>query len=596
MLTKATQVLLPLLAAMSLLLASCETSFDKEDREFCQTMRASLAGDLQKQAEMLSAAEKQVPSAEPVTKVPSGFVPWWKSKAGDKLFADSEPAKHSLDDLLGRALINSAQIKVFSDIPLIRQTGIQEARGEFDTHAFVESTYGYTNEPAGYLLLGTTGSRRYKSWETTLEGGLRKKLVTGADVQVSQQFVRINDNALARVPDPQAYARLALNINQPLLKGGGIKYNRSFIRIAKVDSEVARNEFVRQAEAHLLEIVRAYWNLYMARAVYVQKTRLVAATAELTGKLEKRKDIDAIQSELERARSALAKRKADVVRVEMAIKNAEDRIKALTNDPELLKSTKAELLPTDDPSVAEMRVEMKDCATTALENRPEIAQAFFQIKSAAIRKEMAENELLPQLDLILETSISGVDRAGALTAAWDEEWEAHPGFLVGLRFDFPIENNAAKARLLRRRLEQRQLLNQLRTTVDTVLLEVKISARELQTGYREMQSRYGSLLAAQKDLEVLEKRWESHAGAEAKGAIGYLQLLIDAQDRLAQAEEDFTRSAAAYNVAMVNLQRAQGTLLKYDDLTIAEKEDQDGLPVLQLQKSGQTPSATPVKQ
>ncbi len=140
------------------------------------------------------------------------------------------------------------------------------------------------------------------------------------------------------------------------------------------------------------------------------------------------------------------------------------------------------------------------------------------------------------------------------------------------------------ARMRRRRIELRQLLSQLRTTVDTVLLEVKISAREIKTSYREMLSRFESLQAAREDLRILNQRWESHAGAGNKPAIGYLQLLIEAQDRLAAAEEQFTRSNVIYNVAAVNLQRAQGTLLKYEDIEIIETEDKDDLPELKLQK------------
>jgi len=268
----------------------------------------------------------------------------------------------------------------------------------------------------------------------------------------------------------------------------------------------------------------------------------------------------------------------------MAVKNAEDRIKALVNDPELLAAPKAELVPAEAPGVKELPVDVKDCAADALENRPEIAQAFLQLKAAAIRKNMAKNELHPQLDLILETSIAGLDGAGCLTDGYDEQWRAHPGFLIGVKFDFPVENNAAKARLMKRKIEERQLLSQLRTTVDTVLLEVKISAREVKTSYREMLSRFQSLQAAREDLRILNQRWESHAGAGQKPAIGYLQLLIDSQDRLADAEEDFARSSAIYSVAMIHLQRAQGTLLKYEDLEIVRTEDDEGVPELKLEK------------
>ncbi|HUS93022.1 MAG TPA: TolC family protein [Phycisphaerae bacterium] len=577
---------LALLAGACLLLASCEATFDTQDRAFCRKQQEVLARNFNKQIEMLSAAEKQLDAPIEAGEIPAGFAPWWAKDVDGNLFRNSVPTRKGLDDLLVLALRNSSQIKVFSDVPLIRETGIQEARGRFDTHVFAEAAYEYTNDPTGSLLTTGFAPGRFKQYETRAEAGVKKKLLTGADVAVSQRFARTGNNSVFFIPDKQATARLGLWINQPLLKGAGIEYNRSLIRIAKIDSQIARNEFIRQAESHLLEITRSYWNLYFSRSLCTQKRKLLADTTELVAQLAKRKGIDAMEDQLKRAQAAQAKRHADLVRVDMAIRNAEDRIKALINDPNFLPSSSAELVPADTPLYRRMEVDLKDTAATALENRPEIRQAFLQLKAAAIRREVSKNELLPQLDLILEMSIAGLDKAGSLTDGWDEQWEAHPSFLVGLEFDFPVENNVAKARDRRRRLEIRQQLAQVQTTVDTVLLEAKIAARELRTAARELDSRYASLQAATEDLRILQKRWESHAGGDAKPVVGYLQLLLDAQDRLANAQEAFSQTSAIYNVAMVNLQRAQGTLLTYEDIEIIEDEDEDdeGLPALRLIK------------
>jgi outer membrane protein TolC len=572
----------------SLLLASCEQWFAREDREYYRAARSGLAKDFQRHAEEATAVEKQFPGAKPAGKLPEGFTPWWAKPVGEKLFADSRPAPQRLDDLFARAMASSSQIKVFSDLPLIRETGIREARGEFDTHWYSEGHYGFTNEPVGSLLdTGRPGTSFYRRWEEHLEAGIKKKYVTGAEVKLSQEFTRINDNSIFREPNPQAYAKLGLTVIQPLLKGAGCKYNRSYIRIAKVDTEIARSEFLRQSESHLMEVCRSYWNLYLARSLAIQKRKLVDESEKVAGMLDKRKDIDAMDVQLQRTRSALANRKVGVVRAETAIRNAEDRIRALVNDPNLFNSAAVEIIPAEAPQLAEFALDAKAVATAAIDHRPEIDQAFLQIKAAGIRKEMAENEMLPQLDLILETAIAGLDSAGCLTNGYDEQWRSHPGFLIGFKFDYPCENNSAKARLQRRKLENRQLLSQLQTTVDTVLLEVKVSVREVTTAYREMFARFESLQAAQKDLEVLWKRWEGQAGAQ--GASGYLDLLVDSQDRLASAEEEFARSQVIYNVAMLNLQRAQGTLLTYENVEVVrvEPKKHGELPELKLEKKAQ---------
>ena len=92
----------------------------------------------------------------------------------------------------------------------------------------------------------------------------------------------------------------------------------------------------------------------------------------------------------------------------------------------------------------EMRVDMKQAAADALQNRPEITQAFLQLKAAAVRKKVAKNELLPQLDLILSSSVFGMDKAGCLYEGVDNQWDdAHPGFLIGIKAEYPCRNNTA---------------------------------------------------------------------------------------------------------------------------------------------------------
>ena len=137
---------------------------------------------------------------------------------------------------------------------------------------------------------------------------------------------------------------------------------------------------------------------------YVQDGRVNQAGV---AKLAERNQ-DVTTSELLRARSTLAKRRADLVRSEMAIKSNEDRLKALTNDPELLAGVRVELVPSDVPSMARMATDVTQAAGDALENRPEIRQAFEQYRAAMIRKNVAKNQALPQADLIVEMAMGGL--------------------------------------------------------------------------------------------------------------------------------------------------------------------------------------------
>ncbi len=195
--------------------------------------------------------------------------------------------------------------------------------------------------------LTTGGADRFVQDEWKVTSGLKKRLITGTEVSLTQDVGRTDNNSIYFVPDPQTRAQVTLSVVQPLLKGAGIAYNRSTMQIARIDSEVAMREFIRQSESHLLEIARTYWALYAARVTYLQKRRMIEETTHLADELKGRQAVDTQQAQLFRAQSTLAIRRSDLVRAEAAIRNAQDRLRALTSDPALLDMGSMELIPAD---------------------------------------------------------------------------------------------------------------------------------------------------------------------------------------------------------------------------------------------------------
>ena len=520
--------------------------------------------------------------------IPADFAPWW-IRGQKNSIGDHTGKAITIEDLYLRAIRYSKQIRVFSDLPLIRETGIQEAKGAFDTNAFLQGKFDHLNDPVGSTLT-TGGASRFRQDEWSFEAGVKKKFVSGTEVTLSQNLSQTANNSIYFTPNAQSKGQLALSIVQPLFKGAGLEYNRSIMRIARLDSDIAMHEFIRQSESHLLEVTRTYWALYAARVTYLQKARLVDETARVSDELKARQKVDAQQSQLFRAESSLASRRSDLVRSEAAVRNAQDRLKALTSDPNLMDSPNVELIPGDRLILGASSVDPQAAAGVALENRPEINQAFLQLRAATIREKMTRNELLPELNLVLQGSLGGLS-GGDFADGYGKQYNTGgPGYGAGIVFSFPLENNIARARLERRRLELRQQLDQLKTTIDTVLLEVKISAREVATAHRETQAKYAAVKAFTSDVESILARRALRTASPAPGADEasqtalYLDTLLDSQDRRANAEEEFIRSAANYQIAIVNLERSKGRLLNYKEITVVRDKDERGLPELHLEK------------
>jgi hypothetical protein len=89
--------------------------------------------------------------------------------------------------------------------------------------------------------------------------------------------------------------------------------------------------------------------------------------------------------------------------------------------------------------------------------------------------------------------------------------------------------------------------------------------------------------AAAKRLENLEQRWAAIPGEDSTIGL-YLDNLLTAQVQLTDTEFDFAKAETTYNLALMNLKRATGTLLQH------EKIEQgvacfDGLPTKILEKA-----------
>jgi len=509
---------------------------------------------------------------------------WWNGNTKHVLLSNSGSTVHmGLDEIYQRTIAHSSQVKAFASLPLIRETGVEEARGEFDTELYTQSRYDRTHEPTGSLLETGNPDDYFKEKGWSFEGGLRKKFGLGTSVGVSQEFTQISNNSDYFVPGEQGKARLKLSVMQPLLRGAGAKYNESLIQIAKLDSETGYDEFIRQAETHLMEVNRTYWALYLARTDYLEKRRLVGETEAVVSEIESRTDLDSVASQRSRVRSALASRKSDLIRSELAIKNAESRLRTLINDPIFVEEQIGEIIPTDLPISTSVVPDFDSSIKDALAFRPEIHQAENQLRAADIRESMAENEKLPSLDLVSEVGVSALRGEGDWSGAFNDQYnDGRPTWGVGIVASIPLERRAAKARHLRTELEVRQKKDQLRATMDTVLLEVQIAHREVTTAWPEAKAKSAAAQAADQELAMLRDRREIET-AES-GTSLYLEKLLDAQDRRALSRDEFLRSLVVYNAALTNLERSKGTLLQQEGIGVERTEDDQHLPLIRLTK------------
>ncbi|RMF39666.1 MAG: TolC family protein [Planctomycetota bacterium] len=268
----------------------------------------------------------------------------------------------------------------------------------------------------------------------------------GGEIELSQRMGRLTNNSNFLVPKNQGNARLELNVRQPLMRGAGRPVNQSLVLLAQVDFAVASDDYANVLQSHLVQVAEAYWELVRARAVLCQRRKLLQSAQEVLATLEGRQSFDSQMRQILRARAAVVSRQALIVRAEAQIRNAESTLRLLVNSPPLIEAAGAEFIPVDTPMVTPLEISLSDALTTALTHRPDVSKALRQLRQGQIEMGLAQNQSLPRLDLLLGMYVAGLDGQRDTFGAWSKQFrDGDPGFNVGLEFELPRGNRAARA-------------------------------------------------------------------------------------------------------------------------------------------------------
>ena len=139
---------------------------------------------------------------------------------------------------------------------------------------------------------------------------------------------------------------------------------------------------------------------------------------------------------------------------------------------------------------------------------------------------------------------------------------AYNNFLASLQFEYPLGNRAAKAEYSKRSLEYDQSNAEAGRVKDQILTEVSLAIRDVNLAQREIPTTLKAESAAERVVVSENARFE--LGQKTN------EELLRAQDLLASAATEHARSVVNYNISLVALSRAEGTILK--DLGIEIKE------------------------
>ncbi|MEE2681771.1 MAG: TolC family protein [Planctomycetota bacterium] len=481
----------------------------------------------------------------------------------------------ALQDCVRMALMNNLQLQNSRLQPAIQREQVIQAEAVFDIILGGGYSFTRTRSPNQNIAIQGIAPNVDPSLTNVrtndVEVSLGKQLTSGGSVQVSTDLVRSNvqgDDNVTYSPNPYWQPALTLDYSQPLLRGFGEKVNLSQVYIArKLEQESI--ETLRQSLIDTIANTEvAYWNLaYSWRALGIQLW-LIDAAVELRDIIDLRRNYDASLADWAQAVSTVEQRVADVISFQQAVKEASDDLKVLINDPGYPLAGESVLAPVDEMVHTPVSLDLRSTLLTAIAKRPDVRKSILQIDIARIEEVVADNGRLPELDLQAQVSTTGM--SDAIGESYDRTFDGDfISYVLGLAFQYPLGNRAAEAAWRESRLGRSAAMVAYRSSSPQGNLDVKTPMREdIDTAQYTNATRVARLATAEY-LRALEVERETLASLTPT----FLNLIFSAQASLATARSDEFQAISSFNISVVQLHRAMGTVLDMHQIGLQQIDE-----------------------
>lgn len=465
-----------------------------------------------------------------------------------------------LSECIRLATLNNFDLAVAGYDPAIAETRIVEALARFDP------TFNLTGEYQDQSGVNPAQNQFGDQKILTLGTSLSQLLPSGGQAELSYQAVRSEfDNSLFGIDEPLWSSDLSLRFTQPLLRDFGADVNRARIVINQNDQRISVLDFRDTLEEVLLRVEQTYWQLYRAQQEVQIQQELRDLTIDTARRIAGRITQDADEVQVSQALGEVQQREADLIQARVAVAQLSDQLKGLINDPDFPVSGETIITTVTEPVLEPLVFDFSNALEVALANRPELSQQILRIASARDATNVAQSNRLPRLDAILSSGFEGVDPEYGDALGNQIDFD-NVTLGVGLQLEIPIGNRAARAILRRAMLQQNQAVTQYQALVKQISVELSQAQRAVQANFARIARLREARLAATDAVERILIGEELGNRPTPEASDRKLRFLAT----LAQFRSSEQQAIADYNQSIAQYERAKGTLLRYNNILMAE--------------------------
>lgn len=480
--------------------------------------------------------------------------------------------------------------------------GVEAALSAFDA-MFGANAYFEKNDRAFNNQVTGLGTQLFQQDLNTYNFELRKRTAAGTTLAVREKLdYDFNNSPFNNNPNLPWTSRFEGEFRQPLFQGAGTEFNRiagpnstpgfyNGVLIARVNTDIALADFEAGVTQLLSNVENAYWELYLAfrdldakiaardlayqtwHQIDVLSKRGAGGAVEAVSEALAREQLLRLEAEVQNALAGrlIEKSNANVFRGPTGVYAAERRLRRAIGLP---AADGTLLRPSDEPPAAPVAFEWAGLLDEALTRRVELRRQKWVVKRREMELLASRNFLLPRLDAIglyrfrglghdmLSNSNQYFGSAFDNMATGDfQEW------MVGMEFLAPIGYRQGHAAVRHAELNLARERAILTEQEKEVVSDLAGAVAEIDRAFELAKTNYNRRMAAIHQLETLEPLLKEPDAAEKPRL---LDLQLDAQRRLADAETQYYASLCEHAVAIKNLHLQKGGLLEFNRIYLAE--------------------------
>ena len=456
------------------------------------------------------------------------------------------PVALSIEQAAALALTRNRELATQRYAPVVAGTFEQIERAAFDPEIFADLNFDTFR--ATEVDRGTGGQFAVDADGFAGVAGVRQRLPTGTTLELFADQAR---DISSRSPEQQQ-ARVGLTLTQSLLRGYGLSNNLADVRAARLDALASDYELRGFVLSLLAQVETAYWQAALAAGRIEAVERALAVARQQADETAQRVEVGVIprteraaadaevalrEQALIDARSDLARRRFELLRLVGGTADGLDREVALTSPAAL------DPAPVDD---------LEDRLQLAVASRPEIAETRLRVEQNRLRVIVTRNGLLPILDVFVTLGKSGFadSFSGSVENVVREDTF---DFGAGVNLSYFLGNRAARAADRAAGATRAQSEAAVANLVQLVRLDVRLAAVEVERARQQILASAKTRTLQEATLAAEEERFDVGASTGL--------LVAQAQRDLLNAQLAEVEATLAYRIALVELHRAEGSLL-----------------------------------